>query len=73
MTTYIPLLLLTFLIMLCAAGIINFAKKRQRTGKHKLTGMCHKSGGTTCSSCSSAHEKKDKIESGKCTPPKKSP
>jgi hypothetical protein len=41
----------SFMVILVAALIINFSKRRQRKSPHGLTGMCHKSGGVVCGEC----------------------
>lgn len=46
--------ILTFLLIVVSAALITISKKRQTLAKHQLTGMCHKTGGTVCSSCQSA-------------------
>lgn len=51
---------ITFVMILLSATLINIAKTRQRNSKHQLTGMCHKTGGTTCSTCSSITDKTEK-------------
>jgi hypothetical protein len=47
--------LLTATIAFAAlAGIglfINFCRRRLRSSRHGLSGMCHKSGGAVCSTC----------------------
>lgn len=53
MTDYLLLFLITFSVLSACGLIINYAKGRIRKTSHGLTGMCHKSGGTMCSSCSS--------------------
>lgn len=52
--TFFIQLLLTFLLIIVSATIITISKKREAKAKHSLTGMCHKTGGTVCSSCQSA-------------------
>lgn len=47
-------LILTFIVIVVSATLITISKKRQAIAKHQLTGMCHKTGGTVCSSCQSA-------------------
>ena len=41
----------SFMVILVAALVINFSKRRQRKSPHGLTGMCHRSGGVACGSC----------------------
>lgn len=53
MTNYLLLLTITFAVLISAALIINFCKRRAAATSHGLTGMCHKSGGTMCSCCGS--------------------
>ncbi|WP_446010741.1 hypothetical protein [Candidatus Electrothrix sp.] len=43
---------ISFVVILVAALLINFSKRRQRKSPHGLTGMCHKSGGAVCGKCS---------------------
>uniref|UniRef100_UPI004057002D hypothetical protein n=1 Tax=Candidatus Electrothrix sp. TaxID=2170559 RepID=UPI004057002D len=42
---------ISFVVILVAALLINFSKRRQRKSPHGLTGMCHKSGGVVCGDC----------------------
>ncbi|WP_339136679.1 MAG: hypothetical protein WGN25_02195 [Candidatus Electrothrix sp. GW3-4] len=42
---------ISFMVILVAALIINFSKRRQRKSPHGLTGMCHRSGRVVCGSC----------------------
>lgn len=51
--TFAVTLLATFGCILVVATLINFCKRRQSRTAHGLTGMCHKSGGAMCGSCSS--------------------
>lgn len=44
---------ITFLLILFTAVLISYCKRRQNRTRHGLTGMCHQSGGTMCSNCSS--------------------
>jgi len=53
MTTFILYIAITFGLMLSVAVLISYCKKRQSKTRHGLTGMCHQSGGTMCSCCSS--------------------
>lgn len=53
MATFLLMFTITFLIVSSAALIINFSKQRANRTNHGLTGLCHKSGGTMCSSCGS--------------------
>jgi len=52
MGSFILTLFITFVVLAGAGILINYCKTRPRNGKHQLTGMCHRSGGATCSSCS---------------------
>ncbi|MBW1635750.1 MAG: hypothetical protein JRJ68_05680 [Deltaproteobacteria bacterium] len=52
-STFTVVLAITFPLLLATALLINYCKRRQHRTSHGLTGMCHKSGGTMCSSCSS--------------------
>jgi len=51
MTLFAITLLLTFVVVVAAMLWLSYCKRRQRHGKHGLTGMCHEIGGTVCSSC----------------------
>ncbi len=42
---------IAFITIVAYALLINWSKRRLRKTPHGLTGMCHKSGGTVCSSC----------------------
>jgi hypothetical protein len=42
---------ISFTVLVAAALIINFSKRRQRKSPHGLTGMCHRTGGVACGSC----------------------
>jgi len=42
---------ISFIVILVAGLLINFAKRRQRKSPHGLTGMCHKTGGVVCGKC----------------------
>ncbi|CAK8711221.1 DUF539 domain-containing protein [Candidatus Electrothrix aarhusensis] len=48
----------SFVVIVVAALIINFSKRRLRKSPHGLTGMCHKSGGVVCGACGDKHEKR---------------
>jgi hypothetical protein len=51
MTIFAITLLLTFVVVVAAMLWLSYCKRHQRHGKHGLTGMCHESGGTVCSTC----------------------
>jgi hypothetical protein len=51
MVTFAMTLLITFMVIVAAILWLSYCKRHQRHGKHGLTGMCHESGGTVCSSC----------------------
>jgi hypothetical protein len=51
MTLFATTLFLTFVVVVAAMLWLSYCKRRQRHGKHGLTGMCHESGGTVCNSC----------------------
>jgi len=53
MADLILIIILTFSLLLFTAILISYCKRHQNKTPHGLTGMCHKSGGTMCSSCSS--------------------
>ena len=44
-------LIIAFIVLLAFALFLNFCRNRLRKTPHGLTGMCHKTGGTMCSSC----------------------
>jgi len=50
MTTFITTAIVTFIIFTIAVLTINYCKARATSGKHELTGMCHRSGGASCCS-----------------------
>ncbi len=60
MADLILILILTFSLILFTAVLISYCKRRQNKTKHGLTGMCHQSGGTMCSSCSSKIQNRPK-------------
>jgi len=49
---------ISFMVILVAALIINFSKRRQRKSPHGLTGMCHRTGGVVCGSCGEGAEER---------------
>ncbi|MFV0437238.1 MAG: hypothetical protein ACK5PS_07600 [Desulfopila sp.] len=51
MQTFLVLLFPSFLIISCAALLINFCRRRLRRTRHPLSGMCEKSGGALCACC----------------------
>lgn len=58
MTTFLTTIIITFILFAGAVFVINFCKARSTSGKHELTGMCHKSGGASC--CGAIAKGKDK-------------
>ena len=58
MSEYFLTLIITFVVISLMAFLINYCRRRLRKTPHGLTGMCHKSGGTMCSSCQD-HIQKD--------------
>ncbi|MBU1567594.1 MAG: hypothetical protein KJ630_18455 [Proteobacteria bacterium] len=52
MTTIFLTLIFYFVLLLAAIFTLSYCKRRQSATKHGLTGMCHKTGGAMCSSCS---------------------
>ncbi|MFW2366392.1 MAG: hypothetical protein ACN4GW_08240 [Desulforhopalus sp.] len=46
-------MVISFLLLLVVVKLISYCKRRQSRTSHGLTGMCHETGGTMCSSCSS--------------------
>lgn len=59
MKTFLLTVGINFIVILVAALIINFSKRRQRKSPHGLTGMCHRTGGEVCSSCAEQVRKED--------------
>ncbi|HFQ80830.1 MAG TPA: hypothetical protein ENK33_05585 [Desulfobacterales bacterium] len=51
---------ITFIVFLAVALLINFCRRRLRGGRHGLSGMCHKNGDSclTCASCADDKLKK---------------
>lgn len=58
MMTFVLLFTITFLVISMAALLINHCKQQANKTRHGLTGMCHKSGGVMCSSCTSQYSDK---------------
>ena len=58
MSEYFLTLIAAFVIISAAALLINYCRRKLRKTPHGLTGMCHKTGGTLCSSCQQTIEKK---------------
>lgn len=54
MTTFLLTLAISFALLLAIGAILNFSKRRQRTTRHGLTGMCHETGGEMCGCCRSS-------------------
>lgn len=54
MTLFFTTLLLTVPLLVGAALLINFCRRRVGRTRHGLTGMCHESGGQMCGCCSAA-------------------
>jgi hypothetical protein len=52
MMTFFLTLIISFGLLLVAIFTLSYCKRRQSATKHGLTGMCHKTGGAMCSSCS---------------------
>jgi len=59
MTTFLLILMFTFPLLLIMAFMINFCRRRLRSTRHGLTGMCHRDGGAMCCSCSALAGKSD--------------
>ncbi len=51
MSEFLLTLFITFVAISLVAFLINYCRRRLRKTPHGLTGMCHKSGGTICSTC----------------------
>lgn len=51
MGQFLLLFFLTIFVFIGFAWLIIFCRRRLRHSRHGLTGMCHDSGGTMCSSC----------------------
>ncbi|MBE0582286.1 MAG: hypothetical protein IH612_00830 [Desulfofustis sp.] len=61
MTLFLTTLLLTVPLLIGAALLINFCRRRVGRTRHGLTGMCHQSGGRMCGCCSaSLHSQTDR-------------
>ncbi len=58
------LTIITFIILISVALLINFCRRRLRGSRHGLSGMCHKSGDSclTCTSCANDNNKRKKEE-----------
>jgi hypothetical protein len=54
MTLFFTTLLLTVPLLVGAALLINFCRRRVGRTRHGLTGMCHQSGGRMCGCCASS-------------------
>ncbi|THB75834.1 MAG: hypothetical protein D6B25_11045 [Desulfobulbaceae bacterium] len=54
MSELLVVFLITAPLLIGAAAVINFCKRRVAKTRHPLSGMCHKKGGAMCTSCSSA-------------------
>lgn len=54
MLELVVVFLFTAPLLIGAAAIINFSKRRALKTRHPLSGMCHKKGGAMCTSCSTA-------------------
>lgn len=50
MATFLTTAVVTFVLFVIAVLTINYCKSRASSGKHELTGMCHRSGGVSCCS-----------------------
>ena len=61
MITFILTLIISFGLLLAAIFTLSYCKRRQNRTSHGLTGMCNKTGGAMCSSCS------DQLQSPKHT------
>ncbi len=61
------LTIITFIVLLSVALLINFCRRRLRAGRHGLSGMCHKNG-DSCLTCSSCTDDNNKLKTKK--PPK---
>ncbi len=58
---FLVLLTTAFFLILATALIISFCKRKQNRTRHGLTGMCHRSGGTMCGSCTSQLQNKSSL------------
>lgn len=59
MSDYFLTLIITFGVIVAFAYFLNFCRRRIKKTPHGLTGMCHKDGGTMCSSCQDQIERKE--------------
>jgi hypothetical protein len=48
---YFLTLVIAFAVILIFVYLFTFCRRRLRKTPHGLTGMCHRDGGTICSSC----------------------
>lgn len=51
MSNYFLTLIISFGVIVIFAFFLNFCRRRIRKTPHGLSGICHKNGGTMCSSC----------------------
>jgi len=51
-------LIISFAAFVIIALFLNYCRRRLRKTPHGLTGMCHRNGGTMCSSCQDQTRKK---------------
>ena len=51
MSGFLLTLVITFFVIIIFAFLLNYCRRKLQKTKHGLTGMCHKNGGPTCSSC----------------------
>lgn len=53
MLIFLQYMTIAFVLLLAAAALISYCKRRQGRTSHGLTGMCHETGGKMCGCCSS--------------------
>lgn len=56
MSQFLLTFAIAFFTILLFALLLNYCRRKLRKTQHGLTGMCHKSGGLTCSSCKNLTE-----------------
>lgn len=60
MSNFLVLFILSFCAITGFAWLLIFCRRRVNRTRHGLSGMCHTSGGTMCSSCSEQLGKTDR-------------
>lgn len=52
--------IIAFIVLAGIGLFLDFCRRRLRKTGHGLTGMCHKNGGTICTTCADSSRKKKK-------------